>query len=186
MVPQPTDDRRDPFEELHDSLETALALARELTSNELLRRLIAVFGNMPFQDRPVILDILEREVAGRMLGRATEKAVGQETHVNPNARLYVRAHNSGIDMRIFDRDEMMIADVRAMRIAGLVRHVPQIYELWKEALREAVQQVDEETLGNAEQLLRDGLAAIAEVRTMDPAPATSSTSGEATIGTKAR
>ncbi len=168
MVPKPSDEGPNLFVELRDRLGEALDLARELATDDLLSRLIAVFRHMPFQDRPVIIGILEREVAGRMLSRATEKAVGQETHVNPNARLYVRAHNSGIDMRIFDRDEMMIADVRAMRIAGLVRNVPQIYDVWKEALRDAVQQVDDETLGNAEQLLRDGLAAIAEARASAP------------------
>jgi hypothetical protein len=184
MARRATDDGVNAFERLQESLGTALELARELAGNELLGRLIAVFRNMPLQDRSVIVGILEREVAGRMLSRATEKAVQQETHVNPNARLYVRAHSSGIDSRIFDRDEMMIADVRAMRIAGLVRHVPQIYELWKDALREAMQQVDEATRANAEQLLRDGLAAIAEARATEPATEPTDTTADGTTGTK--
>jgi hypothetical protein len=164
MEDSPADAPLTVFERLQNYLGTALEIARELANDALLGRLIAVFQAMPFQDRPVIIGILEREIAGRTLSRATEKAVGQETHVNPNARLYVRAHNTGIDHRIFDRDEMMIADVRAMRIAGLVRNIPQIYELWKDALLEAVQQVEDDTLANAEQLLRDGLAAITAAR----------------------
>ena len=172
------------FERLQESLGMALDLARELAGNELLGRLVAVFRSMPLQDRPVIIGLLEREVAGRALSRATEKAVQQETHVNPNARLYVRAHNSGIDPRIFDRDEMMIADVRAMRIAALIRHVPQIYELWKDALREAMQQVDEATRANAEQLLRDGLDAIAEARAAEPAAEPADTPADEAAATK--
>jgi hypothetical protein len=172
------------FEQLRDYLGRALEIARDLASDAILGRLIAVFQQMPFQDRPIILGILEREVAGRTLSRATEKAVGQETHVNPNARLYVRAHNTGIDHRIFDRDEMMIADVRAMRIAGLVRNIPTIYELWKDALREAVQQVDDETLANAELLLRDGLAAVVEARAAVGSVETPDATDEAKAGTK--
>jgi hypothetical protein len=79
---------------------------------------------------------------------------------------------------------MMIADVRAMRIAGLIRHVPQIYELWKEALHDAMHQVDEETRANAEQLLRDGLAAIAEARAAAPAAEPTDTPADATTGKK--
>jgi hypothetical protein len=185
MTRRASDEGNNAFARLQESLGTALDLARELASNELLGRLITVFRNMPLQDRPVIIGILEREVTGRMLSRATEKAVQQETHVNPNARLYMRAHSSAIDSRIFDRDEMMIADVRAMRIAGLIRHVPQLYELWKDALREAMQQVDEATRANAEQLLRDGLAAIAEVRAAElETEPTTDTSADGTTGTK--
>lgn len=150
--------------QLQEVLGVAAGLAEELSSDDLFRRLVEAFRKMPMQDRPTIIGILEREVTGRLLSRATEKAVGQSTHVNPHARLYVRAHSSNVDSRIFDRDEMMIADVRAMRIAGLIRYVPDIYALWKDALREAVEQVDDATLANAEQLLRDGLECVVEAR----------------------
>jgi hypothetical protein len=146
-------------------IASALALAQDLSNDELLGRVMAAFKALPMQDRPVIAGILEREAMGRALSRATEKAFGQETHVNPHARLYVRVHNTAIDSRLFDRDEMMIADVRAMRIAGLIVGVPDVHALWKDALREAMSHADDAMLSNAEQLLRDGLAAIAEART---------------------
>jgi hypothetical protein len=146
----------DVLAQLQEMLGSAIGLARELAGDDLFGRMIAVFQKMPMEDRSII--------TGRLLARATEKPVGQSTHVNPNARLYVRAHSTAIDPRMFDRDEMMIADVRAMRIAGLIRHVPEIYTLWKEALREATDHVDEAELANAEQLLRDGLDAIDEAR----------------------
>jgi hypothetical protein len=154
----------DVLAQLQEMLGSAIGLARELAGDDLFGRMIAVFQKMPMEDRSIIIGVLEREVTGRLLARATEKPVGQSTHVNPNARLYVRAHSTAIDPRMFDRDEMMIADVRAMRIAGLIRHVPEIYTLWKEALREATGHVDEPELANAEQLLRDGLEAIDEAR----------------------
>ena len=59
---------------------------------------------------------------------------------------------------------MMLADIRGMRIATLIRNVPDIYAAWKDALREAMSHVDESTRSIAEELLNDVLAAIAEAR----------------------
>ena len=152
------------LEQLQTTLEAALMLVRDLADDGLLGRLIATFRAMPTPDRSVIIGVLEREVTGRLLSRATEKAVGQSTYPNPNARLYIRAHESTLDPRAFGRDEMMLADIRGMRIASLIRNVPDIYAAWKDALREAMNHVDESTRSIAEELLHDVLAAIAEAR----------------------
>ena len=168
---KPSPDGAEAFAQLRDVLDVAGALARKLTDDPLLGRLIAVFEAMPLEDRSTIIAILEREVLGRQVSRGTEKAVSQSTHLNPNARLYVRAHSSTVDHRYFDRDEMMIADVRAMRVARVIRNVPDLYTLWKEALREAMDHVDEATRADAETLLQDGLAAIAEARAAESAVA---------------
>jgi hypothetical protein len=155
--------------DLQKALAAALELAHELTDDPVLGRLVAVFRSMPMEDREPIVAILEREVTGRLLSRATEKPVGQSTHLNPNARLYVRAHSTRLDKRHFDYDEMVIADVRAMRIASLIRYVPEIYEAWKAAIREAMDHVDDRVRGVAEELLHDVLAAIAAAREADVA-----------------
>jgi len=152
------------LDQLQTTLEAALTLVRELADDGLLGRLIATFRAMPTPDRPVIIGVLEREVTGRLLSRATEKAVGQATYPNPNARLYIRAHESTIDPRAFGREEMMIADIRGMRIASLIRNVPDLYATWKDALREAMEHIDEPTRLVAEELLHDVLAAIAAAR----------------------
>src|SRR5262245_20319872 len=157
------------LEQLQTTLQGALMLLQEMADDRLLGRLIAVFKAMPTLDRPVIIDVLEREVTGRLLSRATEKAVGQETHPNPNARLYIRAHQSTLDPRALGRDEMMIADIRAMRIACLIRYVPEPDANWKDALREAMDHVDEPTRVVAEELLNDVLASIADARATEAA-----------------
>lgn len=167
MGQNPTPDAAEAFAKLQVALETALSFARELASDQLFARIVAVFRAMPPQDRPIIIGVLEREVTGRVLSRATEKPVGQSTHPNPNARLYVRAHQSELNRRHFDRDEMMVADIRAMRIACLIRNVPEIYATWREAVREAMNHVDEETRTIAEQLLHDVLDCIADARAND-------------------
>jgi len=152
------------LEQLQTTLEAALMLIRELADDGLLGRLIAAFRAMPTQDRPVIIGVIEREITGRLLSRATEKAVGQATYPNPNARLYIRAHESTLDARALGRDEMMLADIRGMRIACLIRNVPELYSAWKDALREAMDHVDERTRSVSEELLHDVLAAIAAAR----------------------
>jgi hypothetical protein len=152
------------LEQLETTLEAALGLVVDLANDDLLRRLISVFANMPTQDRQVIIGVLEREVAGRLLSRATEGPIGQSTHPNPHARLYVRVHDSGFQRQIYDRDEMMIADIRGLRIGCLIRNVPGIYALWKDAMREAMTHVDEPTRGIAEELVHDILDCITQAR----------------------
>jgi hypothetical protein len=159
------------LEQLETTLEAAISLVTELAGDGLLRRLIETFRAMPTEDRPVIIGVLEREVLGRLLAKGTEKPVGQSTHANPNARLYVRAHDSDFDRRMFDRDGMMIADIRAMRVATIIRNIPEVRAVWKEAMREALDHVDEPTWQVAEDLLRDVLDCIADARTSGPQPA---------------
>lgn len=150
--------------DLGKALEAALGLVTELADDRLLARLVKAYRAMPSGDRPTLVDILEREIGGRILSRATEKPVGQETHLNPNARLYVRVHNSALSDQHFDHDEMVIADVRGMRIACFIRNVPAVYAAWKAAIREAMDHVDEPVRAVAEELLHDVLAALADAR----------------------
>jgi hypothetical protein len=150
--------------DLQKALAAALDLAHKLTDDPLLGRLIGIFRKAPLEDRETIVAILEREITGRLLSRATEKPVGQSTHLNPNARLYIRAHTTKLDKKHFDYDEMVIADVRAMRIASMIRYVPEIYDAWKAAIREAMDHVDEQTRTVADELLHDVLSAILDAR----------------------
>jgi hypothetical protein len=184
MATKPPSSGPEALAHLQKALEAAVGLAQELADDPLLGRMIAVFRSMPSEDRPTILAILEREVAGRLLSRATEKPLGQATHLNPNARLYVRSHSSKLDRRHFDRDEMVLADIRAMRIAPMIRYVPDIYSVWKEALREALDHVEPSARDVAEDLLRDALAAIADARAEEQASAPADTPPGATERTR--
>lgn len=152
------------LEELRVALEGAVHMARELAANQLFARLLAAFEAMPAQDRPVIIDAIEREVKARKLSAATEGVSGQSMVPNRHARLYVRAHESVLDRNILERDEMMIATVRGMRAATLIPAVPDIYASWREATREAMAHVDEATRTIVERLVHEILGFIAEVR----------------------
>jgi hypothetical protein len=154
--------------QLVDVLEVARSLVRELTEDPLLARWMSVYRAMPDGDRETIVTVLEREILGRHLSRGTEKPVGSSTHVNPNARLYIRSHETEFDHRHFDFEQMRIANVRAMRVATIIRYVPGIYALFKEAVRAAMDEVDEPTREVSERLLRDVLTAIADARAAAP------------------
>ena len=162
------------LQHLEATLEAALHLTREMAADQLLGRLLALFRAMPAEDRPAVIGALEREVAARKLSLATEGVSGQSMVPNPNARLYVRAHESMLDRNLLERDEMMIATVRVLRATMLIPAIPEIYASWQDATREAMQQVDETIRAVAERLVREVLGFIAEARAAedeDAAPA---------------
>lgn len=149
---------------LRDAIASALEIVANLDADALLRRWMVTFQHIPPEDRTGMVEILEREVLGRLLSRGMERPVGESTHLNPNARLYVRTLDSSFDRRAFDRDGMMIADIRAMRVATIIHGIPDIRIMFKEALREALDHVDPAIWSVAEDLLRDALDCIADAR----------------------
>lgn len=149
---------------LRQTIVTALDMVVSLDDDSLLRRWMVTYQHTPSEDRLGLVQILEREVLGRLLSRGMERPVGESTHLNPNARLYVRTLDSSFDRRAFDRDGMMIADIRAMRVATIIHGIPDIRAMFKDALREALDHVEPAVWTVAEDLLRDALACIADAR----------------------
>jgi hypothetical protein len=127
---------------------------------------------MPAEDRPAILEAVEREVQARKLSFATEGMSGQSMVPNPHARLYLRVHEAALDRNLLERDEMMIAMVRGMRAATLIPAVPDIYASWRDATREAMEHVDEATRTVTERLMQDVLGCIAAAGAAEPAAET--------------
>ena len=169
MADEPTTEST-PLEHLEATLEAALHLTREMTGDQLLSRLLAAFRSMPLEDRGAIIEAVEREVKARKLSLATEGMTGQSMVPNRNARLYLRAHESGFDRNMLERDEMMIATVRGMRAAMFIPAVAEIYASWQDATREAMRQVDEPVRAAVEQLVQEVLRFIAEVRAEESEP----------------
>ncbi len=88
---------------------------------------------------------------------------GQETRINPNARLYVRAHTPEVERGPLEEEEMMLGTIRMMRAARFLM-VPDIHEEWLRATRAALDRVDDETLGVFERLLHEALELVADRR----------------------
>jgi hypothetical protein len=164
MPPKPEPSGAETIERLRSTLDEALDVARGLAEDPFFSRLVAVFQAMPAGDRSVIVGVLEKEVTARVLSRHTERPIGRAMHPNPNARLYMTSYDSAFDRGPYDRDDMMLADIRGLRIGTAIRYIPEIYELWKSAMREAMDHVDEVSRTAAEDLVRDILGCIDEAR----------------------
>ena len=153
---------------LQVTLEAALHLLRELADDDLLRRMIAAFHAMPKGDRPVVIDVLEREVRGRLVSRETEQSIGRSTRPNPNARLYIRSFESGFDRRTLEHVDMLIANVRTMQASAVIRGIPEMYAIWKDAMRAAMDEVDDATRATFAEMLGHILRCIDEKQASEP------------------
>jgi hypothetical protein len=146
--------------DLATALKEAETLVDELDRDSVIRDVLRTFRLMPFEDRGVIAEALSREVQARRLSLATQDVTGQSMHPNPNARLYLRAHETTVPRSLLEREELMLALTRAMRLAPVLR-MPAIHDELIDALRLALEHVDGATRAEVAVLLRETLAIVA-------------------------
>ena len=144
------------LQRLADMLGDAAEVAGEIARDDVLRRLIEAFRLMPIEDRETIVTAIEREVHARRLSCATEEATGQSMHPNPHARLYLRMHEQPMPRSLLEREELMLAMLRGMRVATLLG-IPEIHESWVAGTREALEHIDAPTRELVGTLLREVL-----------------------------
>ncbi|HXJ33791.1 MAG TPA: hypothetical protein VMS22_07085 [Candidatus Eisenbacteria bacterium] len=156
---------------LVEMLEEAVRTVDELDADPIVRRLLEAFRLMPIQDREVVVGAIEREVQARRLSRATEEATGQTMHPNPNARLYLRSHETAVPRSLLERDELMLAMLSAFRVTPILI-VPEIHAEWMDGTRAALEHVEPETRTVVAQLLREVLAMVEEDVSTSPGDAT--------------
>jgi len=118
-------------------LQTASTLLDDIgaLSEPLLERLVRVFARMPSEDRATVLDVLEREVAMRLLCRSGDPTVTGYalSRPNPAARLYIRAFGS--EQNSLEPNFLVRA---TLRIARMVRLAPVgEHPAWQAATLEA-------------------------------------------------
>lgn len=114
MADRPTDT----LSTLQHVLATAVHIARDLADDEMLPRLLDVFGRMPVEDRATIVAVLEREVDNRNLCKeapSTGLSGLNVTKPNPNARLYFRVTDSE-SPAYASPEEIVQAIMRAARV----------------------------------------------------------------------
>jgi hypothetical protein len=165
---------RSGLRKLADIIEKATHLAEAMMADGILQRVIEAFRLMPLEDRGTIATAIEREVQARRLSCATEDATGQSMHPNPNARLYMRSHEQTMPRHMLERDELMFAMLKGMRVSPILM-VPDIHASWIDGTREALEHLDATTRGTVAQLMREVLALVEEA---DAEPA-SARDGEA-------
>jgi hypothetical protein len=127
-----------PLDGLSTLLATASALVRDLAGDPLRQRYLRVYDRIPDEDRPVIVDVLEREVALRAVtADGGEMMTGCGGRPNPNAQLYVRVLEKAPERApVLDHEQMVFSNVRA---AQLMRHAlsPELHEAWRASVVEA-------------------------------------------------
>ena len=132
---------------LQDVLAAAARIAQDLSKDALLPRILDVFTRMPAEDRNTIIQILEREVDLRNLGKdAATNALGgpHAARVNPNARLYLRTAD-GEPPPYVKPEELVQAVIRAARVvhraAGRGR---DFRALWGPSIADGLMRLDPE------------------------------------------
>jgi len=78
-----------PFDALQTLLATARDLAKVLTEDPQLERVVRAFRMFPEADREAILQVLEKDAAWRNIVEQTDDATGITVRPNPHASLYV-------------------------------------------------------------------------------------------------
>jgi hypothetical protein len=147
--------------ELTEVIEVAARLADTLANDATLHRVIEALRLMPLEDRAVVATAIEREVQARRLSLATENATGQSMHANPHARLYLRSHESVVPRQLLERDELMLAMLRGMRVTPILL-VPDIHAAWADGTREAIDHLEPAAREAVAQLLREALVMLEE------------------------
>ena len=157
---------RSTLHELADVIDAAVRLADAIANDPVLQRLLEAFRLMPLEDRGTILRAIEREVQARRLSRATEDMTGQQMHPNPHARLYLRSHEQVVPRNLLERDELMFAMLSGMRVSPILL-TPDVHASWVDGTREAMEHLDDTARVSVEQLLREALVILDEVRTAE-------------------
>jgi len=154
---------RSSLQELADVIDAAVHLAEAMANDPMLQRMLEAFRLMPLEDRGTILRAIEREVQARRLSCATHDATGQSMHPNPNARLYIRSHERVVPRKLLERDDLMFAMLGGMRVSPILL-TPDVHASWVEGTREAMEHLDDTARASVEQLLREALVLLGEVR----------------------
>jgi hypothetical protein len=154
--------QRSTLEELIDVIEVAAQLTDAIAGDPTIQRVIEAFRLMPFEDREIVADVIEREVQARRLSIASEVATGQSMHPNRSARLYLRSHEKvAFPRNLLERDEFMLAMLAGMRAAQLLL-VPEIHAAWIDGTRGALEHLEPSARRAASLLLREALALVEE------------------------
>ncbi len=165
MAAHHTSDRQ-PFDALHTLLITARDLARTLTDDPQLERLVQAFRLFPVRDREPILQVIEKDASWRRIVDETADATGIAVAPNPHASLYV--HVLGAAEETVQRD----ADVIRRGVETFVQMLPLLFQesvhaQWTTAARELVERSDPALVALARRMAEE-VAGL----TRSPAPAT--------------
>ncbi len=129
-----------PFDTLHTLLATARELARALSDDPVLERLVRAFRQFPERDRETILQVIEKDAAWRGIVERTDDVTGISVRPNPHASLYVHVLEQAADPLAADTSDRD-ADVIRRGLRSFVQLLPLLFQegvhtQWTTAARE--------------------------------------------------
>lgn len=116
--------RDKPLDTLQALLATARDLARGLSDDPQLERLVRAFRLFPERDREAILQVLEKDAAWRTIVERTAGATGITVVPNPHASLYVHLLHEVTDPPLAPDAPPRDADVIRLGVATFVDLIP--------------------------------------------------------------
>lgn len=182
-------DALDRLETLEAMLTAALRLVREIEGDPLLTRWLATYHAMSTDERPVVVEAVEREVKASVLTRATQDVTGQGMHPNPHARLYLRSVQRDIPRVAVETETMRRATLRAMQVIGVVTRTPALWAQWRAATQQALAELDRTQREAVEMLARELVRLLDEpmgVVPAAPSPSSPPPVARSTRGKKSR
>ena len=158
-----------PFDTLHTLLATARELAKALSDDPQLERLVRAIRRFPEHDREPILQVLEKDAAWRAIVERTDDVTGISVRPNPHASLYVHVLEHGTDPlpgATSERD----ADVIHRGLRAFVQLLPLLFQeavhaQWTTAAREIARASGADLRALAVRLAREVEQLVAEVET---------------------
>jgi hypothetical protein len=153
-----------PFDALQTLLATARDLAKVLTDDPQLERVVRAFQMFPASDRETIARVLEKDAAWRNIVEKTDDATGITVRPNPHASLYVHVlEQTGAEPEPSARD----ADVIRHGIETFVQMLPLLFQdavraQWLAAGRDLARTSGAELRALAVRLAQDVEALVAE------------------------
>jgi hypothetical protein len=156
-----------PFDTLHTLLATARELARTLSGDPELERLVRAFRLFPERDRETILQVLEKDAAWRGIVERTDDVTGISVRPNPHASLYVHVLEQGADPLAADTSDRD-ADVIRRGLRSFVQLLPLLFQegvhtQWTAAAREIAHASGADVRTYAARLAREVEQLVAEV-----------------------
>jgi hypothetical protein len=157
-----------PFDTLQTLLATARELAKTLSSDPQLDRLVRAFHLFPEGDREAILQVLEKDSAWRRIVSRTEGATGIDVRPNPHASLYVHVLDQVDGPALSPEPSPRDADVIRMGVETFVQIIPLLFQSavhaqWTTAAREVARTSGSEVRSAAIRLAREVEALVTEI-----------------------
>jgi hypothetical protein len=156
-----------PFDTLHTLLATARELAKTLSDDPQLERIVRTFRQFPEGDRETILRVLEKDAAWRAIVERTDDVTGISVRPNPHASLYVHVLEQGAEPLAAETAERD-ADVIRRGLRSFVQLLPLLFQdgvhaQWTAAARQIARASGAELRAHAVALAREVEQLVADV-----------------------